>query len=536
MPTLKRLAIWTLLAAQTVVPAFAASAEEWAKRSIYQIITDRFALPPGADPTKCDPGVHTWCGGTWKTIRENLDYIQGAGFTAIWISPINQNYIGPKTPYGDPYHGYWIQDNSQLNARFGTADDLKALSKELHARKMFLMVDVVVNNVMAISTTPDYSKYMFNDKSMYHDYCPIQWGNPDSEQTCWFGDSKVPLPDLDTKNPTVISTYHAWIRALVEEYSIDGLRIDAAKHVNKDFWPGFVEAAGVFCIGEVYGGMEVDAIAQWQGPAALPSVLNYPLYAALKEAFVIPGKRNTTALAEVLLQEQEKFVDTTVLGNFMENHDVPRWHNMSVDPQSMYNAIAFMFMTDGIPIVYAGQEQYFSGNSDPWNREPLWVSGYAKTPAYELIARLNMVRNYLIHSTDWVTQPTNVLTVSDNGIGVMKGPVVSVLTNIGSPPRNGSSLAVQSPYESSTALIDVMNCRQFVVGSDGWLDVEYTKGGVATILVPRDLLSGGPICPPTPNSQNVKGGQKQASNGVRAAALGDWALGFMALLAGVMVW
>lgn len=45
------------------------------------------------------------CGGTWNTIRENLDYIQNAGFTAIWISPVNQNYEGPRTAYGDPYHG-----------------------------------------------------------------------------------------------------------------------------------------------------------------------------------------------------------------------------------------------------------------------------------------------------------------------------------------------------------------------------------------------------------------------------------------------
>jgi len=45
------------------------------------------------------------CGGTWNTIRENLDYIQNAGFTAIWISPVNQNYEGPRSAYGDPYHG-----------------------------------------------------------------------------------------------------------------------------------------------------------------------------------------------------------------------------------------------------------------------------------------------------------------------------------------------------------------------------------------------------------------------------------------------
>lgn len=43
---------------------------------------DRYALPQGADLTKCNPADQTWCGGTWNTVRENLDYIQDAGFTA----------------------------------------------------------------------------------------------------------------------------------------------------------------------------------------------------------------------------------------------------------------------------------------------------------------------------------------------------------------------------------------------------------------------------------------------------------------------
>ena len=75
-----------------------------------------------------------------------LDYIQSMGFTAIWISPVNKNYDGPPTPYGDPYHGYWVTDISKLNDEFGTADDLKALSKALHDRKMLLMVDIVINH------------------------------------------------------------------------------------------------------------------------------------------------------------------------------------------------------------------------------------------------------------------------------------------------------------------------------------------------------------------------------------------------------
>lgn len=61
-------------------------------------------------------------------------------FIPVWISPVSQNYQGPRTPYGDPYHGYWIADATQLNEKFGTADDLKALSDEVHRRGMYVYV------------------------------------------------------------------------------------------------------------------------------------------------------------------------------------------------------------------------------------------------------------------------------------------------------------------------------------------------------------------------------------------------------------
>jgi alpha-amylase len=474
--------------------AYAATAEQWRTRSIYQIITDRFAPPNGTDPNSCDPGKQTWCGGTWNTIRENLDYVQNAGFTAIWISPVNQNYQGPRSAYGDPYHGYWIADITQLNDRFGTADDLKALSAELHRRGMYLMVDIVVNNVMATSTTPDYSSYFFKDASLYHPYCPISWGNTTSEQTCWLGDTKVPLPDVDTSNPTVISQYSDWIAGFVKEYSIDGLRIDAAKHVQSSFWPTFCGAAGVFCIGEVFGGVDIDPIAMYQGPQALDSVLNFPLYAALQSAFAIPGPQNVTQLVQVFEDSKTKFKDVGLLGNFLENQDVPRWHNTTVDPQSMYNAMTFTFMSDGIPIVYYGQEQYFSGNADPYNREALWSSGYKQTDGYKLMSTLNQFRNFLTNSTDWVKQEAQILTTSPYGVALMKGSVISIMTNIGSPPQNHTHIAVSTPYESSTALMNVLTCQQWVVGAKGMIDAQYTLGGVPNILMPLDLLHGSGLC------------------------------------------
>ncbi len=105
------------------------------------------------------------------------------------------------------------------------------------------MVDIVANNVMATSTTPDFSNYMFKEAVMplsfnlihlttssletqYHSYCPVDWSNVTSVQDCWLGDTKVALPDLDTEDPTVASTYGTWVNNLVQEYGIDGLRID----------------------------------------------------------------------------------------------------------------------------------------------------------------------------------------------------------------------------------------------------------------------------------------------------------------------
>ena len=59
---------------------------------------------------------------------------------------------------------YWPYDINSLHANYGTADDLKSLSTALHSRDMYLMVDVVVNNVMSTSITPDLSTFYFKEE------------------------------------------------------------------------------------------------------------------------------------------------------------------------------------------------------------------------------------------------------------------------------------------------------------------------------------------------------------------------------------
>ena len=71
-----------------VLPRFFVGYDSVSLISESRVITDRYALPEGADPNACNVSEQTWCGGTWRTIQDNLDYIQDAGFTASEPIPL----------------------------------------------------------------------------------------------------------------------------------------------------------------------------------------------------------------------------------------------------------------------------------------------------------------------------------------------------------------------------------------------------------------------------------------------------------------
>ena len=83
----------------------------------------------------------------------------------------------------------------------------------------------------------------------------------------------------------------------------------------------------------------------------MDSILGYPLYYAIVSAFGTPSG-NMSAFVEIGNQVLTQFPNPSVLGNFLENHDLPRWRNATADPQLSYNALMAQFIFDGIPIVY----------------------------------------------------------------------------------------------------------------------------------------------------------------------------------------
>jgi alpha-amylase len=316
------------------------------------LLTDRFARGNG-DTSACKD-IRNYCGGTWQGITNHLDYIQGLGIDAVWISPVIDN-----TPGG--FHGYWARDWTKLNVHFGDSDTLQNLVHAIHQRGMLAMVGVVANHVGPVGY--NYSTiYPFNKAEHYHNCancpsdCTIQdFGNQPQVELCRLS----ALPDLNQTNPFVRSYLKKWVVELVKVYGLDGIRIDTCPEVAKSFWLEYTAASGVFELGEVYDA-RIDYVSSYQGPVV--SVLSYPLFFTMRNVFA--QKQSMFQLQSTLQQYSQNFRDVTVLGTFLDNHDQPRFLSVNKDWISYKAALTFTVMTTGIPIIYYGTEQGFNGGSN----------------------------------------------------------------------------------------------------------------------------------------------------------------------------
>jgi alpha-amylase len=303
-------------------------------------MTDRFARTDGSTTYPCNTTAGLYCGGTWRGTINQLDYIQGMGFDAVMISPIIENLDG-HVYYGEAYHGYWPLDLYSLNSHFGTHQDLLDLSDALHSRGMYLMMDTVLNNMAYMTngsnpaTSIDYSIFTpFNNADYFHPYCKISnWENFTNAQLCQTGDTYVALPDLFTEHEDVQKTLEDWAKDTMKTYSVDGLRIDAAKHVSPGFLKNFDDSTTTFMTGEVLQS-EVDIICNYQ-TNYLGSMPNYPVYYSMLTAFTAG---NVSDLALKVAQMKAACPDVTSLVSFSENHDVERIasfdDDMAVGPTS----------------------------------------------------------------------------------------------------------------------------------------------------------------------------------------------------------
>ncbi|HSU00949.1 MAG TPA: alpha-amylase family glycosyl hydrolase [Nocardioides sp.] len=129
------------------------------REQFYFVMADRFAngdpsndagglagdrLATGFDPT--DKGF--FHGGDVQGLSDRLDYIDGLGTTAIWLTPSFKNRpvqgTGPDASAG--YHGYWVTDFTQIDPHFGTNAELEAFVDEAHGRGIKVFFDIITNH------------------------------------------------------------------------------------------------------------------------------------------------------------------------------------------------------------------------------------------------------------------------------------------------------------------------------------------------------------------------------------------------------
>ncbi|KAK4503775.1 hypothetical protein PRZ48_004690 [Zasmidium cellare] len=492
------LSIWTsLLSLALCRTTLAASGADWRSRTIYQIVTDRFARTDGSTTATCDTSVGDYCGGSWQGIIDQLDYVQNMGFDAIWISPVTQQLDG-LTADGAAYHGYWQTNIDAVNQHFGSASDIQNLAAELHSRNMYFMVDIVVNHYAwsGAPDTVDYSTFgPFNNQNYFHSYCAIDFNdisNTTQIEQCWMGDTIVPLPDLKTEAQNVSDVWNSWIGDLVSNYSIDGLRIDSLMEVNTGFWSGFQQNAGVYSLGEVYNG-DNTFVCGYQD--YVPGVFNYAMYFPMVAAF----QSTTGSIGDLanMIDTIKSCPDTSMLGTFSENHDQPRFASLNSDMSLAKNIIAFTMLTDGIPVIYQGQEQHYQGiggGSTPYNREALWLSGYnTEAELYTHVTKLNAARHAAINNDDSYTTTQNSHIYYDyTNLAMRKGDMVTVVTNVGSTGAN-YTLDIPSGYDANTGVTELLTCDTLTTSSNGTLTVPMS-GGLPRVYYPTSSLSGSDVC------------------------------------------
>ena len=302
----------------------------WEEQVIYFVMTDRFANGDKANDdqkkSEFDPtNAGKYSGGDLQGIIDHLDYIQGLGATALWITPPVANMWWDPLQQSGGYHGYWARNLEKVDEHVGTLDTYKALSDALHRRGMYLIQDVVPNHmgnfftwssypaactpasstatcsvgtaipgcdvtqgfVRNLNAVPgpkpeqapfdqdDATDPVQRDAGIYH-WTPAisDYTNACQEVSYQISD----LDDLNTENAAVRSALRSSYGYWIKEVGVDAFRVDTAKFVPHDFWNDFMQSP--------------DAAAP--GMAAVARATGRNSFLAFGEVYEIPGPMEDT--------------------------------------------------------------------------------------------------------------------------------------------------------------------------------------------------------------------------------------------------
>lgn len=390
---------------------------DWRDALIYMVMTDRFRDGDPANNPGASPGAEAaadYHGGDLRGITQAINdgTFDTLGVRALWLSPFVENTTDIEQENGHgvtAYHGYWPTRARAIDPRLGTAADLDALVTAAHRHGIRVLMDYVINHVHA-----DH-EYVAAHPSWFRVGCTC------GEANCGWTERRLDcsfhpyMPDVDWTNREAGEQMIADAMWWLERFDLDGLRVDAVKHVedlavinlatriNESFEGGGTE---YFLLGETAMGWagddvaanlpEYETISRYVGENALSGQFDFVLYHASAYRVWADDARGMLHLDFWTRQSLAHYPIDAVMTPFVGSHDSERlvsladlgsgspivhhkWESQGLPPaptddepyQRASIALTWMLSVPGAPLLYYGDEYGEHGGADPDNRH-MW--------------------------------------------------------------------------------------------------------------------------------------------------------------------
>lgn len=283
-------------------------------------------------------------------VNDWIPHIEKLGANAIYFSPV----------FESDTHGYNTRDYTKIDTRLGTNEDFQSVCENLHKARIKVVLDGVFNHVgRGFWAFQDVLEKRWD--SPYKDWFHISFdGNSNYNDGLWYEgwEGNYDLVKLNLRNEDVIQHIFSCIKGWVEEFDIDGLRLDVAYCLDHDFLRrlrSFCDGlkSDFFLVGETLHG----DYNQWMNDSMLHSVTNYECYKGLYSSF---NSMNMFEINHSLLRQFGPDNWTLYKGkhllSFVDNHDVTRVASILSNENHLPLIYALAFGMPGIPCVYYGSE------------------------------------------------------------------------------------------------------------------------------------------------------------------------------------
>lgn len=293
------------------------------------------------------------------------EHIQKTGANAVYLSPV----------FESDSHGYDTRDFRRIDTRLGTNGDFRSVCGALHANGIRVVLDGVFNHVgRGFWAFQDVLEKKWD--SPYRDWFHISFdGNSNYDDGFWYEgwEGHYELVRLNLRNEEVIEHLFSCIAGWVRDFDIDGLRLDVAYCLDRDFLQRLRQFCDglkpdFFLVGELLHG----DYNQFVGEGLLHSCTNYECYKGLYSSF---NSMNLFEITHSLLRqfgpEQWTLYKGMHLLCFVDNHDVTRIASQLTNKAHLPLIYALLFGMPGIPCIYYGSEWGAEGVKEPGSDESL---------------------------------------------------------------------------------------------------------------------------------------------------------------------